>query len=159
VTVASTAVGWRRRAGVAVLAVVAVVGLFVAYGFVRRTLTLRAIDRHERRWEQDGPKDYRYHVEVLCFCVGPRAFDVTVEDGRVTATDPVPRVDALSPPTIEELFDTARDAVRGGATKVQVEFDDRDGHITTLDIDEARGVADDEVAYTVRDFEATGGDD
>jgi hypothetical protein len=141
-----------------VLAIAVAVGLWFGYGAVRRAVAIRAIDRHERQWERDGPDDYRYRIEVLCFCFGPKAFDVTVEHGRVVATDPVPRREQVTPPTIEELFATARDAVRDHASKVRVRYDGHDGHVTSLSIDERRGVADDEVVYRVRNLRATGGD-
>ena len=134
------------------MVVVAVVALVAGYGVVRRTLTIRGVDRHERQWERAGIDDYTFHLELQCFCA-QRNFDVTVTDGRVTATDPVDRTGDT--PTIDDLFDVARDAVRERARSVEVSYDAADGHPTRVAIDESAGVADDEIAYLVTDLRPT----
>ena len=138
----------RRRVlpwvGVLVVVAVAVIGFRLA----REWLAVRDVDAHERRWRRERPADYRYDIEVLCFCFGPSRMTVTVDDGRVTDVDPTPTV---PPPTIDELFDLAREAIGSGARSVDVEYAS-DGHPTRLSIDDSAGVADDEVTYRIREL-------
>ena len=136
------------------MALLLVVGVGVAaVELAGRRLQLAAIDRHERQWERERPDDYSYRLELRCFCFGTRSWRVTVEDGRVVAVDP-DGLDEKRPPTIERLFEIAREAVRAGADDVDVEYSGTDGHPTLISVDQMEQSIDDEYGYVVRDFEA-----
>jgi hypothetical protein len=134
--------------------VVVLVGVVIGYGVVRRALTIRAIERHERQWAREGPSDYTFHLELRCFCA-QRQFDLTVAEGRVTHVEPVTKVGDL--PTIDDLYDIARDAGHDRAHSVRVRYDRHDGHPTSVSIDESRSVADDEIEYVVTNLRSTEG--
>ena len=137
-----------------VLSVVVAVLLVAGLGVVgRQWWRVAAIDRHERQWERERPDDYSYRIELICFCFGTREWVVTVEDGRVATVDP-DGLDEPRPPTIEELFDVARDAIRDGADAVDVEYSASDGHPTRISVDVISHGVDDEYGYLVHDLEA-----
>lgn len=115
--------------------------------------------------EYSGPADYAYTLTVSCFCLPLGPLRVTVFD------DAVVDVVALAAPegakddpqfqesieraalTLAELSALAERAERE-ADEVFVEYHPVFGFPTQLSIDWSREIADEEVAYTVTDYEA-----
>ena len=107
------------------------------------------------KWEQDGPDDYTFVLDRLCFCgeVGP--YRVSVRDG-----EPASMTDAQGkqisaqeaeylPESIDELFDILeRDAVESDL--VVATFDDELGYPLQAYVDSISNAVDDEVTYVVR---------
>ena len=118
-----------------------------------RRIRVAIVDRHERQWERDRPDDYSYRIERSCFCFGVRSWRVTVEDGRVVSVDP-DGLDEPRPPTIEDLFDVAREAILDGADGVDVEYGD-DGHPVHVFVDRISYGVDDEYGYKVSELRAS----
>ena len=82
---------------------------------------------------------------------------ITVTDGVVTARvyttgDPVDSSLIDRFPSIEGLFDIAKDAVDRGAASVQVDYDVRFGYPVRIAIDNLAHAVDDEVTYLVAPF-------
>ena len=110
-----------------------------------------------------GPDDYAFTLTVGCFCpyVGP--LRITVENSEVVDVrqlDPVDGGPENVQPWIEEQamtleeLDALVDRARREADKVEVEYDPTYGFPTDVSIDWYRDAVDDEIGYTVRDFEA-----
>ena len=111
-----------------------------------------------------GPADYAYTLTVSCFCVPLGPLRVTVyEDAVVDVTALDPPKGAEDDPrfqeraenaalTLAELTALAERAVRE-ADDVRVEYDPVYGFPTSLSIDWSALIADEEVAYTVSDYE------
>ncbi len=103
---------------------------------------------------------YRYTLEVDCFCPWGR-FDVVVRNGEVVQSR---RVGSGGfggsgvPPgglTIDGLFTVVSQA-RGSsppADNVTVSYDERYGYPQRISIDQFVDAVDDEISYTVSDFQ------
>ncbi len=103
---------------------------------------------------------YRYTLDVDCFCPGGR-FDVVVRNGEVVQSH---RVGSGGfggsgvPPgglTIDGLFTVVSQA-RGSsppADNVTVSYDERYGYPQRISIDQFVDAVDDEISYTVSDFQ------
>ena len=114
--------------------------------------------------EYAGPADYAYTLTVSCFCLPLGPLRVTVYEDAVadvTALDP-PR-GAEDDPRFQERADAAAltladltalaERAEREADDVRVEYDPVHGFPTSLSIDWSEEVADEEVAYTVSDYE------
>ena len=127
------------------------------------------LERNRQRWAEQGQADYAYTVQVGCFCptwfVQPARVVVradTVAAVRNPATgeplqnpstdEPLTDAQRETFPTIAGLFDVVERAVREDAKKLEVQYDSRYGHPREIEIDFRENVADDEIAYTVRDL-------
>ena len=112
------------------------------------------------RWDATGPVSYVYTYETVCFCPFSGPITVTVENGTVTdVTAPEADLDGADLTekglTVEDLFEIAIDA-ETDADVLDVRYDAEYGYPTVIDIDYVLDAADDEIAYTVTDFEPTG---
>jgi hypothetical protein len=112
------------------------------------------LERAMRRWDAVGPEDYTYLVRRICYCVpesmGP--FEVRIFQGTHDVYDPVTHelidaeyVDLF--PSVDGLFDVIDQALRGGADRLEVDYDRRTGTPLRIDIDYMEGAADDEIRY------------
>jgi hypothetical protein len=99
-------------------------------------------------------------VQRSCFCgqpfVGPAR--VVVQNGTVVSVtflpDPTQSVGVSGYPTVEGLFDTIRDGLdRAGS--IDVTYDAARGFPTRMAIDWVKNAVDDEITYTVSEFNAS----
>jgi hypothetical protein len=104
-----------------------------------------------------GPDDYAYTLTVTCYCILPGPLRVTVRDGEVAGAERLAETDLPDAEgegtTLADLTALARRALRE-ADRVDVTYDPTYGYPTDLYIDWDEGIADEEVGYTVTDFEA-----
>jgi hypothetical protein len=117
----------------------------------------RDLARARQRWASNGPAAYEFTYEVSCFC-GPdytRAKLIRVAAGQVTSVRfadtgaEVPAAVAATAPTVERLFDEIARAVRDGAQRVDVQYDERYGYPLTAAIDGSTQIADDEYWFWI----------
>lgn len=102
---------------------------------------------------------YRYTLTIGCFCPGGR-FDVVVRDGEVTSSRRDGSGGLAGAPggvSIDDLFTVVRQA-RGDsssppAANVAVSYHERYGYPERLRIDRIADAVDDEISYTVSDFQ------
>jgi hypothetical protein len=104
------------------------------------------------RWQTSGPSDYRFTVDVQCFCPVGKPVVVTVRDGQVTSVQPEPPEywsKVVVP--VPDLFQLVADT-RATADVVDVSYDRALGYPTIISVDRIKQAVDDEVAYVVTDF-------
>lgn len=109
------------------------------------------------QWADAAIEDYSMTLSRSCFCgpdhLGP--FQVEVENGVVVfATRDGEAVPLDRVLTVEDLFDLLEEAYDTDAERVDVEYDAAFGFPTSLYIDQSRGIADEEIGYTVTDLRA-----
>lgn len=126
---------------------------------------------HRALWNRQSLDDYRFQIQIGCFCppylVQPST--VVVRADTVAAVlDPTTGEPQRSPssdepltarqqadfPTIDAIFDRVERALRNEADRVEVQYDDGRGFVrdTALDVDE--DAADDDVSYQISNVEA-----
>lgn len=147
---------------VAVLAVIGVVaGAVLAQGLPGQggPLEGRAL------WESQGIEHYRFTLSRSCFCLARGPVVIEVRNGKVVsivdAETGGSEVDGFAVSeifgdvdTIEELFGRI-DAAEGAAV-LQVSYDATFGYPAEIYIDQSELMADEEIGYTVSDFEVLG---
>jgi hypothetical protein len=116
------------------------------------------------RWAAAGPTDYRFELEMRCFCTFSGPFRVTVRAGAEPLVEHLGTsagVDAgaADPAVLDHVrrtvpgpFDLVEE--RAGDNDVVVAtFDDALGHPTDVYVDSIRNAIDDEVTYVVDDLQ------
>ena len=119
------------------------------------------LDRHRTLWEANRSGDYTFEYRPACFC--PREFvqpvevkvrngvveSVTyVESGESPATNGFPLYH-----TIDGLFDKVQDAIDREAARLTVSYDPEMGYPTSVSIDYALNIADEEFSFTSMSYE------
>ena len=121
-----------------------------------RSALLDDLTGAEARWEASGSSDYRMVIEV--WNAGrTENWEVRVQDGMLMSNPE--HVGALASPLSEDdprpfmawWFGQAREAIEQ-AHAVEIRLDSEVGYPEYLYVDQATGVLDDEVRYTVREF-------
>ncbi|WP_408898730.1 DUF6174 domain-containing protein [Nocardioides sp. R1-1] len=104
------------------------------------------------------PQDYRYQLEVLCYCPQVGTVQVVVRDGEVadatsldgpTAGQPAPDFARL---TIDDIITMANDPA---VAKAKVEWPDGQDHPSSVMLDRIAQAVDDEVTYTITSVQVT----
>lgn len=106
--------------------------------------------RARARWARQHVRDYRYRLQVGCFCpkevLGPHR--IRVRRGR-----PVRTRRAIAPyDTIPDLFEVIDDALDGRAAQLDVRYDRRLGYPRSISVNHRADTADDELTITVDRF-------
>lgn len=113
-------------------------------------------------WEELAIRDYQFVYTVGCFCgfVGPNPAKLTVRDGvvvKVEAAGPTPFPGTIPPaagyPTVDTLFAVIERAKRDDPDRLTVEYDPTYHFPKVIALDPVEGVADDEIAYRIEQFE------
>jgi hypothetical protein len=121
------------------------------------------LSRHQATWHAAGIDHYRFDLHVGCFCVFSDRMPLSIEvlDGRAVSIayndgTPVPAAEQAtfaSYATIDALFTFTADAI-SRADEIKVSYDPQYGFPSDVQIDFARGAADDELTLSVTSFEA-----
>ena len=113
-----------------------------------------------QRWQRSQPADYRYDVQVLCFC-GPertRTVHAVVSGGQTVsffyadsgnAADTVLFSDVR---TMDRLFATLQAALDRHPYRFVAAFDPNLGYPVSVDIDVDAQIVDEEVSYRISNF-------
>ncbi len=111
-------------------------------------------------WSAAGIDDYEFVYRRICFC--PPQFTtptlIEVRDGAVWSAEYQDSEIHLDPPdtttysTIPALFDVLIDAYERNAVKVTVAYSAKLGYPENVAIDYAANIADEEQAFTVKEF-------
>ena len=118
-----------------------------------------AFARAQARWEREGPASYRVTISRSCFCLPEGAVVVTVTDGLVESRQYVSTGANVSEqfehlfPSVDGLFDRIEEARRQRVGRLDVTYDPTYGHPVRIAIDEVARMVDDELVYSVWDFE------
>ncbi len=117
---------------------------------------------NRQKWESQHIGHYRFQLAIGCFCAFRSQMPLTVEikDGQVVSmldsqgqavsefADTFEKYN-----TVEKLFDTLNSALNGGADKVTVEYNADYGYPQSIDIDYIELAMDDEMGFTISEFE------
>ncbi|GKY91366.1 hypothetical protein MPSEU_000108800 [Mayamaea pseudoterrestris] len=114
----------------------------------------RRLASAKRRWARKAPSVgcYNMSIEKVCLCpdcIGPQ--DVKVVRSKIQN----PQKCTKDLPTVSELFDLVeqycvKDCPSSGAFSCEVEFDDKYGYVTDLNIDVVENMKDEELIYSVK---------
>jgi hypothetical protein len=114
-----------------------------------------------QRWAAQHLSNYRYVVQVGCFCPAEVTEPTRIEvrnDAPVAITnlrtgqpDPSPSFQDIA--TIDQLFVVIQHALTRGADDIKVQYDATYGYPHSIMVDFHRNATDDEISYLVDQFE------
>jgi hypothetical protein len=150
---------WSRW-GAGVLALLALEGCGL-FGSTRESELQRELNRNRRHWEAQAIDDYRYVGRRGCYCGNEvtRPVVVEVRDGEVVSVAYQESGGAVEAtyaglwPAMEGVFDILQDALDQEAVDVTARYDADHGFPEHIAIDYSENVVDEELAYTVEDFQ------
>lgn len=131
---------------------------------------LEELQANRELWEQQDLDDYRFHIQIGCFCppyfVQPSTvvvrtdtvnavLDPSTGEPHTTPTSgqPLTARQRSSFPTMDELFDQIEDALHNDADELEVQYDADRGFIRQASIDPAKCASDDDVTYKVSNLQ------
>ena len=122
----------------------------------------RDLSQNRQLWTSRNLKDYRYRLQLGCFCPreltqpviievknGQRVSIVYEADRSVVANEFFNRFD-----TIDDVFAFVDDAIDRDASKITVTFNSEFGYPTQVSVDYIELAVDEEMAVFVSDLEA-----
>jgi hypothetical protein len=124
------------------------------------------LSRNQSKWTDANITHYRMQLSIGCFCVFRDQMPLTVEvnDGQIvslTAADGTqvldtdPNYQFYTPhATIDLLFAELESAVNDGAESITVTYDPTYGFPVEIAIDVSQQIADEEMYYSITNFEA-----
>lgn len=112
-------------------------------------------------WESQEVNSYRYTLQVSCFCIVEVTRPVTIEiqNGEVASITYVEDGTAADPQlfelynSIDKLFAIINNAESQDPARLDVTYDETYGVPLLVDIDISEQMADEEIYFTVSDFE------
>ena len=113
-----------------------------------------ALAQAEARWQEHGPKAYRFGINLTCFC-DLRGMSFLVVDGLVqTPLDANAASRSFQDRfgTVEKLFAVIRRVQENGGHRIVVKYDSKLGYPIWADLDPRRERIDDELFFRVSGF-------
>ena len=118
-------------------------------------------ERQKARWNQQNILDYRYTLRVVCFCPPPAGQKLRIEvgNGQTISVKDAQTGESVDPAflerytTINKLFQIITEAEAKGAAKLEVQYNPDLGFPTNTFIDYIARAADDEIGFSVEEFE------
>lgn len=119
------------------------------------------LDANRKKWDSLDIDDYAFTLQRNCFCRGDaiRPINIEVRDGKIASAtfadtgEAVPDDLDFNKLTVNDLFKEVQQAIKGGAAQVDVTYDKQYGFPTSIYIDQSRQIADEEVGFTVSNFQ------
>jgi hypothetical protein len=142
------------------LMLAATVPVASCFSATQENVQVSDLEANRAKWQQAGIKNYRYTFQIGCFCtpdtVVPRSIEV--RDGKVkSATRADGKTDSAEMKRVygdmEYVFGLIERAEGAKSEKVAVNYDPQFGYPTRISIDYRATMQDDEVSYTVSNFE------
>ncbi len=120
------------------------------------------LERNLALWRAQAIDSYTYDYQLHCFCGGPAIQPVTIEvrEGEVVRVTSRDTGEPLDPehledfPTVEELFETIRDALERDPFRFEAIYDPELGHPREVFVDFEEQVNDEERGFTAANLEA-----
>lgn len=124
--------------------------------------TASPFTENHQKWEAQNVTHYRYKVDLLCFCAFRDKMPLTIEvdNGQTVSildnqgqqiTESLEVFERYD--SIEAIFSTVDAALNGEADKIEVEYNSEYGFPQSANIDYIEEAIDDELTFTVSDFE------
>lgn len=124
-------------------------------------LRIRKLRFNRRLWKKQDITNYRYTLSNSCFCVPEARGPVIIEvrNGKTVSVTSEATGEEVNPDffqnfdTIPELFNVIRDAINRRADSLDVQYDDKLGYPTDININYKFQLADEELFLSVTNFE------
>ena len=116
----------------------------------------------EELWNSLGISDYDFTVNMTCFCPPPAGTDIRlrVRNGRtISAVDGRNPRNGVAvdmgdiPDSVPAMFAAVRSAIDADPDSIFVAYDEDYGFPVSIEIDHRRAYADDEVTFSIVEFE------
>ena len=121
------------------------------------------IGQNKEKWQDANISHYRYHLSITCFCVFSQDMPLIIEvqDGEVVSMEfqSGNEIDAGSRElfdkyaTIDRLFAELEAGMNGAADEVIAKYDPTYGFPTEVTIDFVKEATDDELYFSLSNFE------
>lgn len=120
------------------------------------------VERNLDKWEAQGITDYRFNLNIGCFCPWSELMPLTivVRNGEAVSISahgeqvPAPFLENfVQYDTVEDLFKVILSAQESGADEINTEYDPVYGFPTSIAIDYIEMAMDDEMGIFVTEFE------
>lgn len=128
--------------------------------------TQSQLDANRKKWESQGIDDYSFTFQRSCFCRGDaiRPINIEVRDGQVSSAryadtgelipdDRQTNKQSIYNMNADGLFNLVEQGIKGGAERVDVTYDKTFGIPTSIYIDQSTQMADEEMGYTISNFQ------
>ncbi len=124
------------------------------------------LSRNQTKWQDAGITHYRMQLNISCFCAFRDQMPLTVEvrDGQIVSMENANGTQVLDTDanyeffaphaTVDLLFADIEKAVSDGAESVTVTYDKTYGFPAEIAIDISQQMADEEMYYSITNFEA-----
>ena len=128
--------------------------------------TQTTLATNRQKWESQHINHYRFQLLIGCFCAFRNEMPLTIEirndqvvsilnnQQEPVADDLLPMFETYN--SIEKLFDVLDSVLNGGADQVTVEYNAEYGYPQSISIDYIQEAIDDEMGFTISDFEILG---
>ncbi len=118
--------------------------------------TVENLERNRELWRAQGIDSYTYDYQLSCFCGGPAIQPVTIEvrDGEVVEVTSRETGEPVDPefleefPTVEDLFEEIREALRREPFRFEATYHPGLGHPQEMFVDFEEHVNDEERGFT-----------
>ena len=125
-----------------------------------------------KKWQESKFPDYEFRYGMLCYCIRTTPALIVVKSDTIYQVLNIETRDSLMIETgensveyagdlfknhfktIDELFEVIKDARAKGAHKLEVDYDVSNGFPVLIDIDYIKEAADDEIRYSVSEYQA-----
>jgi len=121
----------------------------------------RELYRNQQRWYAYNLKNYRYTLQISCFCTEEFRQPVIIEvrNGKLKsisrpkggATIDLEAFERYS--TIPKLFNLVKKAIADKADRITVSYNPKYGYPTSISIDQSEMIADEEIYLTISNFQ------
>ena len=112
------------------------------------------VEKEFNLWNSMGIQSYSFYLMVSCYCLITEPYSITVVDGEPTS---ITGNEAWGhegiPLTIEELFVKIKDLLSQDPFDYNLAFDKEYGYPTSVYFDMDEQIADEEIGYTVENFQ------
>lgn len=118
------------------------------------------LDRNRELWLSQKPADYRYRLQVSCFCP-PNMTQPVIVEVRSGKTVSIVNAQSGTPVqndffnnlnTVDKLFDIIQGAITKKAAELTVTYDAQSGYPSHIYIDSIKQAIDDEITYDLTEF-------
>lgn len=121
----------------------------------------RELQTNQQKWQKAGIDDYSFTLQRNCFCRGDatRPVNIEVQDGKIASAtfadtgEPLPADTDFNKLTVNDLFKQVGEVLSSGAERVDVKYDPKYGFPTSIYIDRSSQIADEEVGFTISNFQ------
>jgi hypothetical protein len=118
------------------------------------------LQQHQQKWAQQNLENYRYTLQVGCFCPPEVRQPVVVEvrNGKVASIAAAENGKSVNPDyfqnydSVAKLFEIVEDAIARDAYRLDITYDETLGYPTQINIDYNQYMADEERYLTIENL-------